>query len=65
MSRGSHVDATWHSGPCGSAMRAHAAPTWRESIFCILFILHLVVSIVHITFRLSEGKANPIIRRVL
>ena len=24
-----HVDATWHSGPRGSATRAHAAPTRR------------------------------------
>ena len=33
--RGSHVDATWHSGPRGSATRAHAAPTRRTHIFII------------------------------
>ena len=27
--RRTHVDATWHSGPHGSATRAHAAPTRR------------------------------------
>ena len=28
--RGIHVDATWHARPCGSATRAHAAPTRRD-----------------------------------
>ena len=32
---GSHVDATWHSGPRGSATRAHAAPTRCIHIFII------------------------------
>ena len=27
--RGTHVDATWHSGPRGNATRAHTAPTRR------------------------------------
>ena len=33
FSRGSHVDATWHSGPRGSATWAHAAPTRRIHIY--------------------------------
>ena len=28
--RGIHVDVTWHARPCGSAMRAHAAPMRRD-----------------------------------
>ena len=27
-----HVDATWHSGPRGSATRAHAAPTRQGDV---------------------------------
>ena len=42
-----HVDATWHSGPHGSATRAHAAPTWRLSgkVTCAIiyiYILHII-----------------------
>ena len=35
-SRGSHVDATWHSRPCGSTTRAHATTVY----IYILFILY-------------------------
>ena len=37
FSRGSHVDATWHSGPRGSATRAHAA-------YIYFYILHIIYS---------------------
>ena len=33
------MDATWHSGPRGSAMQAHAAPT-RRIIISIIHIVH-------------------------
>ena len=29
FARGTCVDATWHSGPRGSATRTRAVPTWR------------------------------------
>ena len=29
FARRTRVDATWLSGPCGSATRTRAAPTWR------------------------------------
>ena len=32
------MDATWHSGPRGSATRAHAAPTRRIHIFIIYIV---------------------------
>ena len=51
FSCGTHVDATWHSGPRGSATRAHAAPTRRCDT---LFIFTYILVIVHIVFRLSE-----------
>ena len=35
---GSHVDATWHSGPRGSATRAHVAPTQLIRIFIIYIV---------------------------
>ena len=40
MQRGTqgHVDATWHSGPRGSATRAHAAPT-RRYIYIFTIII--------------------------
>ena len=37
--RGSYVDATWHSGLCGSATRAHAAPTRLIRIFIIYIFI--------------------------
>ena len=41
--RGARVDATWHSGPRGSATRTRAAPTWR--VFSILYILYILYSL--------------------
>ena len=41
FSRGSHVDATSHSGSRGSTTRAHTAPTRR----IIIFIIHIVHSL--------------------
>ena len=43
--RGTHVDATWHSRPYGSATRAHAAPM-RHILF--IFIIN-IWAIVHIS----------------
>ena len=37
-SRGTHVDATWHSRPRGSAMRAHAAPARRDVMHIYIYI---------------------------
>ena len=45
FSRGSHVNATWHSRPRGNAMRAHAAPTRRDiylHIYYIYYMMHKV-----------------------
>ena len=54
FSRGTHVDATWHSGPCGSATWAHAAPTPRCDTCIFIFNRNYRGVIVHIVFRLSE-----------
>ena len=35
-----HVDATWQSRPRGSAPWTHAAPTWRDNITYIYYILY-------------------------
>ena len=45
ISRGTHVDATWHIGPRGSATRDHAAPTRRrgDTFACYLYVLVLLV----------------------
>ena len=50
------MDATWHARPCGSATRAHAAPTRRCDT---LFIFTYILVIVHIVFRLSEENYEP------
>ena len=34
---GTHVDATWHSGPRGSSTQAHAAPT-RRDVTCTEYV---------------------------
>ena len=48
------MDATWHSGPRGSATRAHAAPTRRG---CDIFIFIVSIRlIVHISIPYSEFK---------
>ena len=57
FSRGTHVDATWHARPRGSATQAHAAPTRRECDVYIIYILLLRV-IVRINIPYSE-LANP------
>ena len=36
--RGTHVDATWHARPRGSATRAHAAPTQHDVTCAYLYI---------------------------
>ena len=62
--RRSHVDATWHSGPHGSATRAHAAPMRRIYIFIITYIIYNGYS----AFRISEGFSiliNPTISSIL
>ena len=41
-----HVDATWHSGPRGSVMRAHAAPT-RQGDVCYYLHIYFTYYIVH------------------
>ena len=41
--RGPHVDATWHSGPRGSATRAHAEPTRR--IYTYIFYIFYIVGV--------------------
>ena len=52
--RGSHVDATWHLRPRGSATRAHAAPTRHIQIF-IFYIAYITVNS---AFRILEGYSN-------
>ena len=70
--RGSHVDATWHSGPRGSATRAHVTPTGR----IIIFIIHIVHSFYKWVFSLPyigrvfepykpSGVINPTISFIL
>ena len=44
ISRGPHVDATWHSRPCGSTTRAHAAPTRAHAAYIYIDILHILYS---------------------
>ena len=41
-----HVDATWHSGPRGSATRAHAVPT-RQGDVCYYLHIYFTYYIVH------------------
>ena len=55
------MDATWHSGPRGSATQAHAAPTRGIDIFSIIYIVYNGYS----AFRISEGFSKLISRRVL
>ena len=50
------MDATWHSGPCDSATRAHAVPTWRD----IYLLIYIVYNIICSAFRISEGNINPL-----
>ena len=50
--RGSHMDATWHLWPRGSATRAHAAYTYIYN----LYSLYNGYS----AFRISEGYSNPL-----
>ena len=51
------MDATWHSGPRGSATRAHAVPTWLLRIFIIY--LHSIYN-GYSAFRISEGFSNSL-----
>ena len=51
--RAGHVDATWHSGPRGSATRAHAAPT--QQMTCAIIYIIFIYYIVH--------KAQPSVYR--
>ena len=52
---GTHVDATWHLGPRGSATRAHTAPTWRNIyLYSYSFIIYIGIS----AFRISEGYST-------
>ena len=52
-----HVDATWHSGPRGSATRAHAsayvAHMWH---MCIIYIYRKYRVIVHISIPIIGTK---------
>ena len=67
--RGSHVDATWHSGPRGSATRAHVAPTRRIHIFIIyiVYIMGIQPSVFQkgIQTLYSSGLINPTISSIL
>ena len=51
-----HVDATWHSGPRGSAMWAHEAPT-RRDVTLIIFIIYIGYS----TYKSSDYRKVIII----
>ena len=58
LSARGHVDATWHSGPHGSATRAHAA-----YIYVYLLLLHTIKG--SSALPIWEGLSIPINRRVL
>ena len=42
FSRGSHVDATWHSGSRGSATQAHTTPTRRIHTLILFNIFYIM-----------------------
>ena len=56
FSRRTHVDAMWHSGPRGSATRAHAAPTRRIVYIMFAYFIYNGYS----AFRISEGFSNTL-----
>ena len=59
--RGTHVDATWHLGPRGSATRAHAAP-----MRCYIYIYYYYIIYKGSSdFPIEEGLLIPINRWVL
>ena len=50
------MDATWHSGPRGSATRAHAAPTVYVYLYFIYYIVYKVQPCV---YRKGIQLTNP------
>ena len=57
FSRRTHVDATWHARPCGSATQAHAVPTWRN--VTLIYIYHIYLG--YNTYKSSDYRKIIII----